>query len=60
MQREKVDDDTRNRCLNHTVGSKLDRVYGPYDYAEEKRKAWELLDAKVAAILGSQHEPNVA
>jgi integrase len=58
MQREKVDDDTRNRCLNHTVGSKLDRVYGPYDYAEEKRQAWELLGAKVAAILELHHEPN--
>lgn len=54
MQREKVDDDTRNRCLNHTVGSKLDRIYGPYDYAEEKRQAWDRLGSRISAILDSR------
>ena len=53
MQREKVNDDTRNRCLNHTIGSKLDRIYGPYDYAEEKRQAWNLLGARITAIMES-------
>jgi len=51
MQRLKVSNDIRNLCLNHSIGNKIDRTYGVYDFAEEKREAWERLGAELGAIL---------
>lgn len=51
MQQLGVDDDTRNRCLNHAVGSRIDRVYGVHDFADEKRAAWKKLGDRLDAIL---------
>ncbi|CAM5188336.1 Site-specific integrase OS=Castellaniella sp OX=1955812 GN=EPN31_04870 PE=4 SV=1 [Castellaniella denitrificans] len=52
MQRLGVSNDVRNLCLNHSIGSKIDRTYGVYDFVEEKRDAWERLGAEIEAILG--------
>lgn len=53
MQRLGVSNDVRNLCLNHSIGSKVDRAYGLYGFANEKRDAWELLGAEIEAILAS-------
>ncbi len=49
MQSLGVPEHVRERCLNHVVGGKLGRVYGRYEFANEKREAWkglgEFLDA---------------
>lgn len=52
MQRLGVSNDVRNLCLNHSIGSKIDRTYGVYEFEAEKREAWELLGAEIEAILG--------
>ncbi len=52
MQRLGVSNDVRNLCLNHSIGSKIDRTYGVYDFAEEKREAWERLGAELERVLG--------
>lgn len=56
MQQIGVDDDTRNRCLNHAVGSRIDRVYGVHDFADEKRAAWVKLGDRLDAILAGGAE----
>ncbi len=52
MQSLGVVDDVRERCLNHVVGRKIGRVYGRYEFAAEKRKAWALLGRNLEKILG--------
>jgi hypothetical protein len=37
------------RCLNHTLGG-LVAVYDQHDYLDERRKALELWEAKLATI----------
>lgn len=54
MQSLGVPEHVRERCLNHVVGGKLGRIYGRYDYANEKRDAWKALGASLDAILGDQ------
>jgi hypothetical protein len=39
------------RVLNHVEPSKLVRTYQTYDYAEEKRDAWNRLGYKLTALL---------
>ncbi len=56
MQRLKIDNDTRNRCLNHVVGSRIDRTYGTFDFRDEKTEAWVRLGAELDRILA----PDVA
>lgn len=51
MQSLGVQEHVRERCLNHTVGGKLGRVYGRYEFANEKRAAWKLLGEHIEAIL---------
>jgi integrase len=51
MQALGVKDHIRERCLNHVVGGKIARVYGRYDYAAEKRQAWELLGDHLDTLL---------
>lgn len=51
MQRLGISNDIRNLCLNHSIGSKIDRTYGLYDFAEEKREAWAKLGAEIETIL---------
>jgi integrase len=51
MQSLGVSEHVRERCLNHTVGGKLGRVYGRYEFASEKRAAWDLLGKRLEAIL---------
>lgn len=52
MQTLGVPNDIRNLCLNHVVGSKIDRTYGLYEYEKEKREAWEKLGDKLVEISG--------
>jgi len=42
------------RCLDHIVGSKVERLYDRYRYAAEKREAWARWDAEVNRITGPQ------
>lgn len=51
MQSLGVSEHVRERCLNHTVGGKLGRIYGRYEFANEKREAWKLLGVRLEAIL---------
>lgn len=51
MQSLGVQEHVRERCLNHIVGAKLGRVYGRYEFANEKRAAWKLLGERIEAIL---------
>lgn len=51
MQSLGVQEHVRERCLNHTIGGKLGRVYGRYEFANEKRAAWKLLGERIEAIL---------
>lgn len=51
MQSLGVLEHIRERCLNHIVGGKLGRVYGRYEFAIEKRAAWDLLGDRLEAIL---------
>lgn len=54
MQSLGVSEHVRERCLNHVVGGKIGRVYGRYDFAKEKREAWQVLGDRLDAILGSE------
>ena len=51
MQSLGVAEHIRERCLNHVVGGKLGRVYGRYEFANEKRAAWDLLGSKLQKVL---------
>ena len=51
MQSLGVPDHVRERCLNHVVGGKLGRVYGRYEFANEKREAWKRLGEFLDATL---------
>ena len=51
MQSLGVSEHVRERCLNHAVGGKLGRIYGRYEFANEKREAWNLLGVRLEAIL---------
>lgn len=51
MQRLKVARDVINLCQNHVVGSKVDRHYLLYDYAEEKKEGWNKLGQNLEQIL---------
>lgn len=56
MQTLGVDPDIRNLCLNHVIGTKIDRIYGVYAYADEKRAAWAKLGDRLDAILAGGAE----
>lgn len=49
----KINVDVINLCQNHSIGSKLDKVYIQDDYAEEKRDAWIKLGNRLEALLNS-------
>lgn len=51
MQSVKVAPAIIERVLNHVEPSKLVRTYQTYDYAEEKRDAWNRLGDKLTALL---------
>ncbi|RBA23370.1 tyrosine-type recombinase/integrase [Herminiimonas fonticola] len=51
MQSLGVVPDVIERCLNHVEPNKLRRTYQTYDYATEKREAWQLLGDRLALIL---------
>lgn len=54
MQSLGVPEHVRERCLNHVVGGKLGRVYGRYEFANEKRDAWKALGACLEAAVAEQ------
>lgn len=53
MQSLGVPEHIRERCLNHNVGGKLGRIYGRYEFAIEKRAAWDMLGKRLEAILNA-------
>lgn len=54
MQALRVSPDVIDRCQNHVIpGSKVRRHYLHYDYAEEKREAWNLLGERLDAIFAT-------
>jgi len=55
MQRLRIPNDVIDRCQNHVLGGPtVRRHYLLYDYADEKRGAWEKLGAHVDAMLKSK------
>jgi integrase len=54
MQSLGVHENIRERCLNHIVGPKIGRVYGRYDFVQEKQDAWQRLGLKLESILASR------
>ena len=55
MQELKITRDVINLCQNHVVGSKVDRSYLHYEYADEKREAWITLGNRIEAMLGANN-----
>lgn len=54
MQSLGVPLDIIDRCQNHVLpGSKVRRHYFHHDYADEKRKAWQLLGERLSLILSA-------
>ncbi|UII69611.1 tyrosine-type recombinase/integrase [Pseudomonas sp. HN11] len=61
MQALGVSLDVIDRCQNHVLaGSRVRRHYLHHDYAEEKKRAWNLLGDRLSAVLSStfEHKPN--
>lgn len=55
MQRLGVHLDVIDRCQNHVLeGSRVRRSYFHYDYADEKRRAWEILGALIFRLLATE------
>ena len=54
MQSIKVAPAIIERVLNHVEPSKLVRAYQTYDYAEEKRDAWNRLGIKLSELLPNE------
>lgn len=60
MQSLGVSLDVIDRCQNHIIqGARTRRHYMKYDYAEEKREAWESLGAHIEEILKSDKLMNL-
>jgi integrase len=56
MQELKIPLDVIDRCQNHILaGSKVRRHYMQYEYADEKREAWEKLGNRIEAILSADN-----
>jgi hypothetical protein len=61
MQASGVSLDVIDRCQNHVLaGSRVRRHYLHQDYAEERKRAWNLLGDRLIAVLSStyEHTPN--
>ena len=57
MQALGVSLDVIDRCQNHVLaGSRVRRHYLHHDYAEEKKRAWNLLGDRLSAVLSSTYE----
>lgn len=57
MQALGVSLDVIDRCQNHVLaGSRVRRHYLYHDYAEEKKRAWNLLGDRPSAVLSSTYE----
>ncbi|NTZ94118.1 integrase [Pseudomonas koreensis] len=57
MQALGVSLDVIDRCQNHVLaGSRVRRHYLHHDYAEEKKRAWDLLGDRLSAVLSSNYE----
>ena len=49
--------DVIDRCQNHVLaGSRVRRHYLHHDYAEEKKRSWNLLGDRLSAVLSSTYE----
>ena len=57
MQALGVSLDVIDRCQNHVLaGSRVRRHYLHHDYAEEKKRAWNLLSDRLSELLSSPYE----
>ena len=57
MQALGISLDVIDRCQNHVLaGSRVRRHYLHHDYAEEKKRAWNLLGDRLGAVLSSTYE----
>lgn len=57
MQALGVSLDVIDRCQNHVLaGSRVRRHYLHHDYADEKRRAWNLLGDQLSAVLSATYE----
>jgi hypothetical protein len=57
MQALGVSLDVIDRCQNHVLaGSRVRRHYLHHDYAEEKKRAWNLLGDRLSAVLSLTYE----
>jgi len=54
MQSLKVPEHVRERCLNHSVGGKIGRIYGRWEFADEKRDAWQKLGHLLETTLAGE------
>jgi hypothetical protein len=58
MQASGVNLDVIDRCQKHELaGSRVRRHYLHHDYAEERRRAGNLLSDRLSAVLSSTYEP---
>jgi integrase len=56
MQQLGVSPDVIDRCHNHVLaGSRVRRAYLHYDYAKEKREAWDRLGQRIDALLDNEN-----
>ena len=54
MQALEVSLDVIDRCQNHVLaGSRVRRHYLHYDYAQEKKRAWDLLGERLQEIFNT-------
>ncbi len=60
MQSIKVAPAIIERVLNHVEPSKLIRTYQTYDYADEKRDAWNKLGLRLQELVPQLVEPEPA
>ncbi len=55
MQELTISREIINLCLNHSIGSKIDRSYLLHLYENERREAWHKLGDRLEAILSSSN-----
>lgn len=51
MQALGIDNETRERCLNHSLGTRVRKAYARYQFADEKRIAWQRLGEAIASLI---------
>ncbi len=50
-----IDRDTVEHCLNHVVGSRIERTYQKTEKSAATQRAWDTLGAKLAELVAAAH-----